>query len=169
MSLDFKIPGAGTSVATPVDANMLAFFGSRGAKSFMGVTFTQDQLRYLRRFYGFDPKVTAQMVEDTRVQHEEAQRAAEEKYQKEVFKIGPKPVATPFDAKGTRDFLEAGEDINLFRHLTRDGQRVMAFLSKYLERGEDPVKLTIKMAAAYGLEVCAELQEWAEAENCPEE
>jgi len=37
--------------------------------------------------------------------------------------------------------MAAGSRRNLFRYATRDGLRVMAFLARYCEPGEDPVQL----------------------------
>lgn len=57
---------------------------------------------------------------------------------------------------------EAGADRNLFRHAESDGLRLVAWLAKYLEPGEDPVTFVIKMLAYEGIDVPAEDLAWAE-------
>lgn len=53
----------------------------------------------------------------------------------------------------TNPLMEAGMHRNMFRHVERDGLRVMAFLSKYLEPGQDPVKLVAQLCMEAGHDV----------------
>lgn len=48
---------------------------------------------------------------------------------------------------------QAGDFRNLTRYVQEDGIRVMAFLSRYLEPGEDPVKLTQRLCIDAGFDV----------------
>jgi hypothetical protein len=48
---------------------------------------------------------------------------------------------------------QAGNRRNLMRQVSMDGFRIMAFLSQYLEEGEDPVLLVANALAGYGLDV----------------
>lgn len=69
----------------------------------------------------------------------------------------------------TSPLIQAGNDRNLLRHATLDGQRMIAWLARYVEPGEDPVKLLIQMAAAYGMDVDPEDIDFSEEEEEEEE
>lgn len=59
-------------------------------------------------------------------------------------------------SKEEDEFIEAGNFRNLMRHVSHDGRRVMAFLSQYLEHGEDPVNLIATALSDQGYDVCVE-------------
>ena len=59
---------------------------------------------------------------------------------------------------------EAGSFRNLTRLVKRDGMRVMAVLSQFVEQGQDPVKALVQMAADQGYDV-GEMFEWANDED----
>lgn len=52
-----------------------------------------------------------------------------------------------------KNFESAGSIRNLLRHINSDGLRVMAFLSKYLEKDEDPVGLVATALIEMGFDV----------------
>lgn len=58
-------------------------------------------------------------------------------------------------------FHKAGSDRNLIRHAKCDGLRVIAFMSKFLEPGEDPVKVLARLASNYGFDVGCDDIDWA--------
>lgn len=47
-----------------------------------------------------------------------------------------------------------GDTRNLFRHAESDGLRLMAFLSQFVEPGEDPVRMVASALAEQGYDVC---------------
>lgn len=57
---------------------------------------------------------------------------------------------------------QAGTDRNLIRHARCDGLRVMAFLSRFLEPGEDPVKFLARVLGDACFDVDPTDSEWAE-------
>jgi hypothetical protein len=61
--------------------------------------------------------------------------------------------------------LQAGADRNLFRHAEADGLRVLAWLSRYTEPGQDPLKVLVGLAVEAGLNVDPEDCAWAEDEE----
>lgn len=56
----------------------------------------------------------------------------------------------------------AGSQNQAIEQARNDGLRIMACISKFLERGEDPVKLVMYMASQAGFDM--PLQEWPEGE-----
>lgn len=61
--------------------------------------------------------------------------------------------------------LQAGHDRNALRTASADGLRAIAFLAKFCEAREDPVKVIVRMAAGLGYDVSGDDVEWAEAES----
>lgn len=57
---------------------------------------------------------------------------------------------------------QAGTDRNLIRHAKCDGLRIMAFLSKFLEPGEDPVKFLARVLVEACFDVDPADSEWSE-------
>lgn len=51
------------------------------------------------------------------------------------------------------NFVRTGSIRNLFRHANSDGLRIMAFLSKFCEPGEDPVQLIARVLADQGYDI----------------
>jgi len=58
--------------------------------------------------------------------------------------------------------MHAGATSNLFKHATDDGIRMVAWLSKYLPAGQDPLRTLIEMAIELGFEVDPEDVKYAE-------
>ncbi len=58
-----------------------------------------------------------------------------------------------FDTRNLAPLDAAGVTRNLFRYAQADGLRVMAFLSKYLEQGQDPVRLQQELMVEAGFDV----------------
>jgi hypothetical protein len=148
--------------ATPADEVSLAFMKGHHHQ---GVMLTQTQVDRLYAFYGFDRKATSQRVA-------ESKKLAEDSYQARVAEWGseyknrlvkPKPpVKHDFDAKGAAAFFDAGDHRNLFRHVTHDALRIMAFLAPFLQKGEDPVKLVAQLCIDAGYDVGYEVVDWLE-------
>lgn len=150
-------PGVGCSTDTPTTADMAALLGRT---TFEGVAFTRDQFERLLKFYGFT-RVDAE-VEASRQSHANAVKKFEEEYAKaDEWKRRNMQRPKDFDPRGIAAFFTAGRDTGCFREARTDGLRVMAFISKYLQPGEDPVKLVIQMASEAGFDVDPEAYGWA--------
>jgi len=57
---------------------------------------------------------------------------------------------------------EAGATQNMFRHVQRDGLRVMGLLSRYLDKGQDPVNLLATLLLDAGYDTAGLDPEWFE-------
>ena len=153
----------GVVVATPMDAVMAEL---TGYLHFEGVGFTRDQKKRLAAYYGFTDAYIQDQVDSARAKHEERQKKIEEKEaEKKAQKgqwyrasYGAEPALRPFDEEAIRKMHQAGSDRNLLRHVRSDGLRVMAFLSKYLERHEDPVEFLEGLCSEVGLD--CPLSDW---------
>lgn len=131
-----------------------------GHASYEGVEFTRDQYRALLRLYGFSLNQD-QAVAETKACYDANVAATVEtnnnrkSYDREI------PLPPPFDEVGVRRLYEDGAGRNMFRHAKHDGMRVMAYLSRALSPGEDPVKLIVQLLADAGHDVDPEDSAWA--------
>jgi hypothetical protein len=62
-------------------------------------------------------------------------------------------------------FAQAGADVSVFRAAELDGLRIVAWLAKHIEPGQDPLKTIVQMAIEYGLDVDPADVDWIE--ECP--
>jgi hypothetical protein len=142
-----------------------------GGQSFEGVTFTTDQVRRLQAYYGIDPAKTEEFVEHAIAAREaERARVKEEREKKEADPLRsrfdklpeiPKPLSEK-EKEDLRTFERAGSGRNIFRHVRSDGLRLMAFLSKFLEKDEDPVKFVHDLCMEAGYDTP---NDWEEEER----
>ncbi len=144
----------GDICVTPIDATMVQLLGGQ---TFDGVTFTTDQIRALERFYGFDFK---QAGDEAEAHAQEAHEAALEAHQAFMddpdviyWKKEEKEPPTAPDVKSIRNFIVAGSYRNMMRAVKEDGLRVMGFLARFLEKGQDPVKLLVQLMSESGFDV----------------
>ena len=56
---------------------------------------------------------------------------------------------------------QAGADRNILRHAESDGLRMLAWISKFMSKGEDPLRTLIQFAVEAGIDVSTEDFEWA--------
>ena len=61
---------------------------------------------------------------------------------------------------------QAGADRDMFRHAEADGLRLLAWIAKYVEKGQDPVKTLIQFASESGVDVSPE--DYEGAKECEE-
>lgn len=73
-----------------------------------------------------------------------------------------------FKEDRSHPLAEQGTFRNLVRHTERDGLRVMAFLSRYLQPGQDPVKLVAQLCSEAGFDVPNDI-DWIYEEDGPPE
>jgi len=59
-------------------------------------------------------------------------------------------------------FTQAGTDRNTLRHAECDGLRMLAWISRFMDQGDDPVRTLVQIAVEAGLDVSAEDFEWAD-------
>lgn len=67
------------------------------------------------------------------------------------------------EPEGTNNALmQAAADRNAFRHAEADGLRLLAWISRFVPAGEDPLKTLVEMAAESGCDVDPEDVMWAD-------
>lgn len=124
-----------------------------GGPSHAGHAVTHDEYRAAARLYGF---------------------VREQPHQRPPAPVDPGPQAS-YEARDKykdavrawqgwedpRIFMQARVDLNLDRCMMVDGLRIVAWLAKYAEPGEDPLKTVVQMAINSGWDVDPEDCEWA--------
>ncbi len=149
-------------VTTPFTATMMQFIGVGG--TFENVAFSKTEIRNLKKLYGFEaekpnkkpPPPEPPKREDfgSDWDFERAGRDHKEALKRHANWQDP------------RVLMQAGADRNLFRHVRGDGLRLAAYIAKFCEPGEDPLKVLIRMAIDAGdYAVDPEDVTWAEAEE----
>ena len=68
-----------------------------------------------------------------------------------------------------RAYMQAGADINLMRHAESDGLRLVAWLARFVPKGEDPLKTLIQAVTQAGWDVDPNDVAYAEGEDPEEE
>ena len=70
------------------------------------------------------------------------------------------PARPPLKNEGYR-ILQAGAERNMFRHAQADGLRMVAWLARFVEPGEDPLRLLIQLVSDAGWDVDPEDYDYA--------
>lgn len=82
------------------------------------------------------------------------------------YNVRPTGFVTACFKANRTDLLKAlDHGCNMFRHAEHDGLRVIAWLAKYLEQGQDPLKEIVKMVVDRGYDVNPSDVAWAEEEE----
>ena len=175
----FLPPGHEYGLVTdiPMTATMVHLMGV-GA-TWGSVTLSHGQIKALEKVYGFSPEKDMENMRanlhDVYVREHAAWEAQMEflrtdpRGYRQKYGFNNQPPAEPLPAKeailqGGVDFLRAGAMRNLMRYAERDGLRLMAFLSRYMEAGEDPVKLAAHLCIEAGYDV-PDVSEWLEEDD----
>lgn len=154
------------TTATPGNKNEMALLGSGpGHRNFYP---TRDQYRALKKVYGVHDEplpgpVPLPEKPDTSGISPMAREQALKDWERRVRDV--EKLNTPAGRKSFQDFNEAGAARNIFRHVEHDGLRMVAWLSRYMEPGEDPVKVLVRMASEAGFDVPPEDYGWAVGEE----
>lgn len=148
-------------VSTPTAAIFIKLLGSGGI--FNGVAFSKTEFQNLNKLYGF----TKEPPNKKPPPPEEPKREdfdVEYKYQDAVrqHKLAMERHAKWEDP---RPLYQAGADRNMLRYAEADGLRMIGFMAKFCETGEDPMKALVRMAIDAGYDVDPEDVSWAEEED----
>lgn len=148
-------------VTTPFAGTMMQLIGVGG--TFENVAFSKTEIRNLKKLYGFEaekpnkkpPPPEAPKREDfgSDWDFERAERDHKESLKRHANWEDP------------RALMQAGADRNLYRHVRGDGLRLAAYIAKFCQPDEDPMKVLIRMAIDSGYAVDPEDVTWAEAEE----
>jgi len=60
---------------------------------------------------------------------------------------------------------KAGAERNILRHAEADGMRLVAWIARYTESGQDPLKVLVQLACASGLDVEPGDSKWSEEDD----
>lgn len=159
----FGFGGGGMRAATKSDACTISLLGGRSHSA--GVTLTRDQWARLGKFYTYD---LAAEGPPTPLPTEPAKPAPDADYYKrqdyETAMRAWRHACANHSPQGAHKFALAGAERNLDRHVAADGVRLMAFLSGFLEDGQDPVALVAQLLAGAGYDT-----QGAESDSEPDE
>lgn len=145
--------------------------GLLGGTKFESLAITNDQFRAIQRVYGYVPEQPGQRPVPPAPPPPCPADASRQEYvaHQKAVEAHKKIVGECARWQNPQAFMQAGADRNALRSAQADGMRLMAWLAKYTEPGEDPVKVLIRMASASGHEVDPEEYEWATSEGAEEE
>jgi len=140
--------------ATQVDSSLIALIGGY---TWEGVNFTRDQVQSLMRFFSFDPEHTSRRVESGLVKARDAHSKKKREYDAALaqgmhYARDPGKFSEEKYHEGSARFFDTGDERDVARCTSHEGLRVMAYLSRFLEPGEDPVRLVARGMAALGFE-----------------
>jgi len=128
--------------------------------TFEGTDITNDQYKNLLKYYEYDldhsdtmSKLSAKLTDEK--YEKECSEWEEEEASNNIYYNVPKQKKPDIEniLKETKRFYEAGNIKNIMREASHDGRRIMAFISKFLEKGEDPVKLIAECMSQVGFDV----------------
>lgn len=150
-----KRPGTRTHTTTPMADALIRLLG--GGLSYEGFAITSDQLKHLRALYEMTIEPENKRPDPPQAPPTTATWKEKEAYQNalEQWKRWQDP----------RPMMQAGADRNMLRIAQLDGLRMVTWIAKYLEKGQDPLKLLIQMAANIGYDVDPEELAWADEEE----
>lgn len=135
MPRTFKRPGDSTVTSTAGSADSVKMFGGH---AIYGVTFTKTEMKKISLFYGVDPNQAKELADKSHAEAVEVAKNAKPSANSWGFQKFVK-VPTEEDRKSVQNFLQVGTDLSTLREATTEGLRLMAYLSHFLEVGEDPV------------------------------
>lgn len=152
-------------VTTPFAGTMMQLLGVGG--TFENVAFSKGEIQNLKKLYGFEaekpnkkpPPPEEPKREDFDVEH---------KYQ-DAMRQHKLAMDRHAQWKDPLPLMQAGADRNLYRHVQGDGLRLAAYIAKFCQPGEDPLKVLVRMAIDAGYAVEPEDATWAEEEEDVEE
>lgn len=145
------------TTTTPHAGAMIEILGGQRDES---VTVTNREMNALRRLYGFVPEKPQERPPEpelpsleglTYYEAEQARRDHERAL--DVWRRWQDP----------RVLMQAGADRNTFRYAREDGMRLIAWLARYCEPGQDPLKVLVQLCVDAGFDVEPEDVEWADA------
>lgn len=150
----------GSLTTTPIAATMIALLG--GIRH-GGVALSQDEFKAVQRLYGFVPEGPNAKPPPPAAPQREAFRTAYD-YEAAVgrYKDALKAHA---NWKDPQAFMQAGADVNALRHAEADGLRLLAWLARHLQTGDDPVQVLVQMAIDAGWDVDPSDVTWAQGDD----
>lgn len=134
-----------------------------GSHSYQSISLTSDEFRNIQKLYVIEQEKPVKKPEAP-VAPKREDFDVPYKYQ-DALRDHEKAVKVHDNWKSPHALLQAGADHNVMRHASADGLRIVAWLSKYVEAGSDPLKLVVQLASEAGFDVDPEDLEWSESED----
>ncbi len=155
----------GTVTTTPQAGQMMRLLGSGGTDR--SVTVTKDEFRHIQKVYGYVTEPVNQKPPAPEPPAHPGPKASYDamgKFYKDEADY--KQALKAHDRwEDPREYLQAGADRNAFRHAQVDGLRMLAWIARYIEPGQDPLKTLIQMASDSGFDVDPNDYCWAVGED----
>ena len=147
----------GSTVTTPRAAGLIRLLGG---PTYGNLAFSEDEMSALRRLYGYKkeqpnkkpPPPPAPKKEDFVDRYAYQRALSEHEHALAERARWQDPVR----------LLQAGADRNCLRYAELDGLRLVTWLSRYVEPGEDPLRMLIRMAIDSGMDVDPADVEWSD-------
>jgi hypothetical protein len=124
-----------------------------GPSAYEGVAYTKDEFGHVQRVYGFTPEPEVARPPKPEPPPPGATYKERDAYEKTLRRWA--------SWTSPQAFMQAGADRNVMRCASSDGLRLVGWIAKYVETGEDPMKALIRMATEAGYDVSTEDFEWA--------
>lgn len=130
-----------------------------GGMVYQGVHWSQDEVKRLRKLYKYEVERPNKKPERPL----EPQRSEFEFDSDYRRAMNMHAMAIKHHAAGTDpvEFMQAGADRNMARYAEHDGLRIVAWLSRYTEPGEDPMKALIRLLMDSGIDIDPSDVTWA--------
>lgn len=171
--------------ATPMDAVVITLMGGQRHG---GVMLTRHQLAALGKVYQFDMDYKGRKAKEALAAHVRRHECRVIDWDRKVEEYeawfskpkntrgsrpqdprrGPygecdvkRPTLMPFDEASVAAFHASADNVNILKYAEHDGVRVMAFLARLLEPGEDPVQFIEGLCIEAGYD--CPLSEWPDA------
>lgn len=148
-------------VTTPGAARMMHILGGITRD---GLAVTRDEMRAIQKMYGFKKvkpfKKPKPPLPPDRKDFEEGYKG-DPKYS-EAVRLHEAAKKSHANWQDPSPLFQAGADRNAIRHAELDGLRIVAWLARFIEPGEDPLKTLVSMAIDAGWDVDVDDVSWVE-------
>lgn len=129
------------------------------------IAFTRDEFKDLRKLYRFEPEKPHEKPPPPEAP-KRSDFDAQWKYE-DAVRRHPERLRAHENWQDPLPLWQAGADRNTVRHADADGLRLIAWLARFCNPGEDPLKVLVQMAIDAGFDVDPADVDWVEDEDDP--
>ena len=133
---------AGHFTTTPKSGTIFRLLGS-GLRS-GAITLTRDETAALNKLYGFEPEKPTKKPPKPHLKAVEVEPNAPEWKRRDAEAKAKKDHEEAVKRwekwEDPQPLMQAGADRNMIRHAEHDGMRLVAWLAKFVPKGEDPLR-----------------------------
>jgi hypothetical protein len=150
----------GNLVTTPHAASMIRLLGGQRHAGFV---MTKDEKHAVDRLYGYKPELAnAKPPPPSPPKREDYANAWE---YNDALRKHEAALTAHAQWEDPRSLMQSGADINAMRHAEADGLRLLTWLARHLQPGEDPLRAVVQLAVDAGWDVDHEDVAWAGQED----